>query len=157
MRCQLTPPALTSYSNTLLASFNNRIPLEDHRRNASTHISTTRPSTPVVIQEDSTRTWTFSDYFVGRSPAASNDVKSAPPYIVSFDHQKNLEEFPPLSKQSRPFSMQCIRSPQYPPALAPILRHRIEVPLSASLEAKKRSTRISSLGLPVRPLPPTPF
>lgn len=141
----------TSYSNSLLASFNNRIPLEEHRRNASTHISSTRASTPLEIEGNSPRTWRFPDYFVGRTPGAvSSDIKSAPPFIVSFDQQRNEEEFAPSSKQPRPFSMQCIHKPQYPEALAPPLRHRIGMP---SFSAMKRSSRISI----VRPLPPTPM
>jgi hypothetical protein len=145
------------YSNTLLASLNNRIPLEEHRRNASTHISSSRASTPVEAEENSTRTWRFPDYFVGRTPTAvSSDIKSAPPFIVSFDQQINEEEFAPSSKQLRPFSMQCIHKPQYPESLATPLRHRIGVPLSASFGAKNRSSRISLAVPPVRPLPPTP-
>ena len=146
-------PYLTSYSNSLLASLNNRIPLEDHRRNASTHISSTRASTPLEIEENSTRTWRFPEYFVSRTPnAVSSDIKSAPPFIVSFDQQKNDEEFTPSSKQPRPFSMQCIHKPQYPEALAPPLRHRIGMPSFGGL----KSSRTSLVNPPVRPLPPTP-
>jgi hypothetical protein len=144
-------PSLTSYSNTLLALFNNRIPLKDH---ASMHISTPRAGTPAQIEENSSQTWTFADHFVRRP----SDVKSAPPYIMSFDQRGNLEELSPPSNVShaRPFSVQCIHSPQYPQALAPSLRQRVEVPLSSSLRVKKRLSRISSFGLPIRPLPPTP-
>ncbi|KAH9009899.1 hypothetical protein EDB85DRAFT_2127248 [Lactarius pseudohatsudake] len=142
------------YSNTLLASFNNRILLKDHRRNASAHISTTRAGTPVQIQRNSSRVRTFAERFVGKK---SYEPKSAPPFIASFDRQqKNLEEKPSPSRQqgqplARALSMQCIHSPQYPPALAPSPRQRIEVPLSATLGV---SSRMSDL--PIRPLPPTP-
>jgi len=154
-------PSLTSYSNTLLASFNNRIPLKDHRRTASAHISTTRAGTPLQIQENSPQAWTFAERFVGRSSVTAYEAKSAPPFIVSFDQQEDLEKFSPSSKVSRQgqpkwFSMQCIPSPQYPPALAPSLRQRIEVPLSDSLRVKTTLSRVSSFGLPIRPLPPTP-
>ncbi|KAH9066034.1 hypothetical protein EDB83DRAFT_734710 [Lactarius deliciosus] len=141
------------YSNTLLASFNNRIPLKDHRRNASAHIPTTSAGTPVQIQRNSSRARTFAERFVGQK---SYGPKSAPPFIVSFDRQqKHLEEKPSPSRPQglpRALSMQCIHSPQYPPALAPSPRQRIEVPLSATLGV---SSRMSDL--PIRPLPPTPF
>ncbi|KAI9452374.1 hypothetical protein BJY52DRAFT_938294 [Lactarius psammicola] len=151
------------YSNTLLASFNNRIPLKEHRRTASAHISTTRAGTPELIQgNNSPRAWTFAERFVGRSSVVMNEAKSAPPFIVSFDQQEDLEKFSPSSKVSRQgqpkwFSMQCTPSPQYPPALAPSLRQRIEVPLPTSMGVKKTSSRISSFGHPIRPLPPTPL
>lgn len=153
---------LASYSITLLALFNDRISINDHSRNASARISTSRAGTPVRIEENlnSSRTWSFADYFVGRPSVATSDVKSAPPFIVSFDQQRNLEEFSPSRSsnashhgQPRPFS---IPSPQYPQALGPSLRRRIEVPLSASLRAKTTLSRISSFGLPIRPLPRTP-
>ncbi|KAI9441902.1 hypothetical protein H4582DRAFT_2074078 [Lactarius indigo] len=145
------------YCNTLLASFNNRIPLKEHRRIASAHICTTRAGTPVQIQGNSSRTRTFAERFVGRT---SYEAKSAPPFIVTFDQQqKNLEEksSPTRQRQGQPraFSMHCIHSPQYPPTLAPSLRQRIEVPLSDTLGVSSR--RMSTFDLPIRPLPPTPF